>query len=56
MVRAMAKDPGSLETSVDAGVARKKHLGRCGGQRKAFQEGIKISSKELLCELGVVLK
>lgn len=35
---------------------QKKHLGRCGGQRKAFQEGIRISSKEMLCELGVVLK
>lgn len=56
----MAKGPrsleGSLENSLEAGVVRKNHLGGYGGQRKAFWERSRISSEELVCELGVVLK
>lgn len=60
VARAMAKGPrsleGGLENSLEAGVVRTNHLGGCGGQRKVFWERNKMSSEELACELGVVLK
>lgn len=39
MVRAMAKDPGSLETSVDAGVVRKNTWEDVGDRGRPFRRG-----------------